>query len=68
MNGSQTTKIKYRIRPHGFLLIACAVILFFPKLNIIDFLPDALAYLLLLYVIAPYAVIDSHIAEAQKYM
>ena len=68
MDQPQVTKLKYSIRPHGALLILCAVVLFFPKLNVIDVLPDAIAYLILLYVIAPYAVIDSHIAEAQKYM
>ncbi len=59
---------KPRIRPHSALLIVSAVLLAFPDLHVIDLLPDAVAYLMLLYVIAPYAMVDSHIFEAQKHM
>ena len=68
MDHSQSTKIKHAIRPRRGLLIICALLLFLPRLNIIDVLPDAVAYLLLLCVIAPYAIIDSHLFEAQRYM
>ena len=68
MSEMQPNKVKYAIRPRKGALIICALLLFLPRLNIIDFFPDALAYLILLFVIAPYAVIDSHIAEAQKYL
>ncbi|MBQ7337305.1 MAG: hypothetical protein IJW40_02505 [Clostridia bacterium] len=69
MNQAKTPKAnRPTIRPHGALLILCALLLFIPNLHVIDLLPDAIACLVLLYIIAPYAVIDSHIAEAQRYL
>ena len=63
-----SSQSKQLIRPRTLLLVVSALILFFPKLHVIDVLPDVVAYLLLLYILAPYAVIDSHLAEAQKYL
>ncbi len=65
---SQAIKPKRTIRPHTAALIFAALILFAPKLHVIDLVPDVIAYFLLLYIIAPYAVIDHHLAEAQRYL
>lgn len=56
------------IRPHTAALIIAAFILFTPRLHVIDIVPDVIAYFLLLHIIAPYAVIDHHLAEAQRYL
>ncbi len=56
------------LRPRGVLLILAGVILMLPHLHVIDILPDAPAYLILLYVIAPYAMLDDHMREAQRYL
>lgn len=61
-------RAKDRIRPRTAVLIVSALILMLPNLNVIDILPDAIACLLLLWVIAPYAVIDAHMLEAQRYL
>lgn len=60
--------IKDVIRPRGVLLILAGAILMLPHLHVIDIIPDALAYLILLYVIAPYAMLDDHMREAQRYL
>ena len=52
---------KGKIRPRSTLLILAAVLFAIPDLHVIDILPDALGYLLLLHMIAPYAIIDAHI-------